>query len=70
MSIRKNPPAFPLGFAAQSTDEILILDFVDAPNGAEKNVFFSVALNRDIASEMLKLLVRFIEDEDEDEDEK
>lgn len=69
MSIRKSPPSFPLGFAAQSTDEILILDFVDAPNGGEKNVFFSVALNRDIASEMLKLLVSFIENEDEGDDE-
>ncbi|MBX8608204.1 hypothetical protein K5D65_13450 [Pseudomonas cichorii] len=62
MSDRTKPAVFPLGFSAQSTNDVIVVDFVDTPNEVDRNVFFSVALTKDIAAEMATVLKQFVEE--------
>lgn len=62
MSNRTKPAILPLGFGAQSTKDVIIIDFMDTPTEKTKNVIFSVALTKDIALEISEILKQFVEE--------
>jgi hypothetical protein len=57
---RVAPPVMPMGFRVGTTDEIMVVDFIDAPNIKESKIFFSIALTKDSAKNLHEALASFV----------
>ncbi len=59
---RMQPPVFPLGMRFGFAKNMCILDFLDQQNdGCGRYCFYSVAITKEYAEEMIKNLSKFIE---------
>ncbi len=61
--VRKNPPLFPMGFRFSSSESICIVDFCDVQANESVNVFFSIAITKEMAKDLSDKLNDFISEE-------
>lgn len=64
--IRSVPPSMPSGFKALQLEGMLILDFFTAFPNEAKQVFSSVAVQKEMAENIVHALTKFIEYEQEE----
>ncbi|WP_147468560.1 hypothetical protein [Pseudomonas syringae] len=56
---RPTPPVMPMGFRTGSTDDIMFIDFLDIPSREEAKIFYTIALTKESATNLLNSLRAF-----------
>lgn len=57
---RPTPPVMPMGFRTGNTEDIMIIDFLDIPSREEARIFYTIALTKDSAQNLLSSLEAFV----------
>ncbi|WP_163002542.1 hypothetical protein [Pseudomonas viridiflava] len=59
---RSSPPVMPMGFRTGNTDDVMFIDLLDIPSREEARIFYTIALTKGSAKNLLKSLKAFIEE--------
>jgi hypothetical protein len=57
---RDNPPVLPSGFRFGISESICVVDFIDAPDDNVAKVFYSIAITKNQAQELIEIFSQFV----------